>query len=316
MSTPRWDETWHRLQEWTVGQAPSERLSAQLLLADGFAALDPSHPLGGKDGGKDALCTGNGQLWAMAVYYPRGQQLFTNIRKKFLLDLAGARANNVHGMAFVTNQELSLSERKELVAAAAPTAVELYHLERITALLDSVPMASTRKQFLGIDHVESNVVDRFEELRKELVANQQRLEGVQTGGDSFCYFMLYHFDLARSVAQNFVIIRKGDFPLYDVRLRIMNMDTSRNVLERPWGEINAPADFLMVQWSLDPSIYYRIFFSARNGAWHQDLILKRSEKAGCWLATTRVLGRNGRDVVLSHIDGGYVDEFGEPTWRS
>ena len=39
----RWDETWHRLLDWTSGQAPSERLSAQVLLADGFSCLDPSH---------------------------------------------------------------------------------------------------------------------------------------------------------------------------------------------------------------------------------------------------------------------------------
>ena len=52
--TKRWDETWHRLREWTNGQGPSERLSAQLLLSQGFTDLDPSHPLGGKDGGKDA----------------------------------------------------------------------------------------------------------------------------------------------------------------------------------------------------------------------------------------------------------------------
>ena len=46
----RWDETWHRLREWTSGQGPSERLAAQILMEDGFTGLDPSHPLGGKDG--------------------------------------------------------------------------------------------------------------------------------------------------------------------------------------------------------------------------------------------------------------------------
>ncbi|WP_437898628.1 hypothetical protein [Sorangium sp. So ce124] len=316
MSTPRWDETWHRLREWTFGQGPSERLAAQMLLADGFSNLDPSHPLGGKDGGKDALCIRAGQLWAMAVYFPRGQQSFAEIRKKFAFDLVGARANGVDGLAFVTNQELSLSERKQLNASAAPTAVELYHLERITTLLDSVPMAATRKQFLGIDHVESTIVDRFEDLRNEMLANQKRLEAMQTGGDSFCYFMLYYFDLANSIAQNFAVIRKGEFPLYDVRMRVVDMDTSRNVFERPWGEINAPAQFLVLKWSLASSVYYRAFFSARNGAWHQDLILKRSKAANCWLAATRVLGRNGRDVIFLHIDGEYLPEFGEPSWKS
>lgn len=47
----RIDETWHRLRDWTYGSAPSERLAAQILHHEGFEAIDPSHPLGGKDGG-------------------------------------------------------------------------------------------------------------------------------------------------------------------------------------------------------------------------------------------------------------------------
>ena len=51
----RWDETWHRLRNWTNGQSPSERLAAQILLNEGYTGLDPSYPLGGQDGGKDAI---------------------------------------------------------------------------------------------------------------------------------------------------------------------------------------------------------------------------------------------------------------------
>ncbi len=54
MARTRDDETWHRLREWTKGQTPSERLAAQILIHEGLIDLDPSHPLGGKDGGKDA----------------------------------------------------------------------------------------------------------------------------------------------------------------------------------------------------------------------------------------------------------------------
>jgi hypothetical protein len=64
----RWDETWHRLLVWTNGQGPSERLAHQVLLQDGYADLDPSHPLGGPDGGKDAICTKGGKKWVLAVY--------------------------------------------------------------------------------------------------------------------------------------------------------------------------------------------------------------------------------------------------------
>ncbi|WP_157033869.1 hypothetical protein [Belnapia moabensis] len=69
MAKTRYDDTWHRLREWTKGQAPSERLAAQILAHEGFTDLDPSHPLGGKDGGKDAMATKNGVQFAMAVYF-------------------------------------------------------------------------------------------------------------------------------------------------------------------------------------------------------------------------------------------------------
>jgi hypothetical protein len=147
----RYDETWHRLREWTKGQAPSERLAGQILIHERFLDIDPSHPLGGKDGGKDAIASKEGVRFAMAAYFPRGQQPLSAIKAKFESDLTGARRNDAEGIAFVTNQEFTLSEREEIKGSAAPTIVELYHLERITAILDTPDMASVREQFLDIE---------------------------------------------------------------------------------------------------------------------------------------------------------------------
>jgi hypothetical protein len=146
----RWDETWHRLQDWTGGSTPSERLAAQLLLDQGFTDLDPSHPLGGKDGGADALARRDGQSWVMAVYFPRGQQSFSAIRGKYLDDIKGVASNGAQAFAFVTNQELRRSERRELTQATG-TSVEIFHLERVVAVLDQPRMRGVRQQFLGID---------------------------------------------------------------------------------------------------------------------------------------------------------------------
>lgn len=151
MARNRYDETWHRLREWTKGQTPSERLAAQLLIHEGFSGIDPSHPLGGKDGGKDAVADREGLRFVMAAYFPQGQQPFAAIRAKFEGDLAGAKRNSAEGLVFVTNQELRLSEREIIKTLAAPMAVELFHLERITAILDSPGMAKVREQFLDIE---------------------------------------------------------------------------------------------------------------------------------------------------------------------
>lgn len=159
MSRNRWDETWHRLRNWTDGQGPSERLAAQILLGEGFSSIDPSHPLGGKDGGRDAICLKNGERWIMAVYFPRGEHAFNKIKAKFEGDLGGVVKNGVKGIAFVTNQEIRLAEREELHQVASPAVLELFHLERLTTILDSPPMADVRKQFLGVDYDDTkNVV--------------------------------------------------------------------------------------------------------------------------------------------------------------
>ena len=49
------DETWMRLQTWTKGQKPAERLAAHILSTEGYQSIDPSHPLGGRDGIKDIV---------------------------------------------------------------------------------------------------------------------------------------------------------------------------------------------------------------------------------------------------------------------
>src|SRR4051812_33044189 len=102
MATPRVDETWHRLRNWTYGQTPSERLAAQVLINQGFTGLDPSHPLGGKDGGKDAICSKDGKRWVMGVYFSRDKQRFPAIKRKFEADLHGAKRNGADGFVFVT----------------------------------------------------------------------------------------------------------------------------------------------------------------------------------------------------------------------
>jgi hypothetical protein len=94
------------------------------------------------------------------------------------------------------------------------------------------------------------------------------------------------------------------------------MDADKDVMRENLGEINAPAIFTYVAWQLPESVYYRIFFHARNGGWNQDLILRRSASAKCWLAATRVKDRSGRETAFEHVDNpAFVAEFGEPTWR-
>lgn len=302
----RSDETWHRLRDWTAGSAQAERLAGQILHAEGFTDVDPSHPLGGKDGLKDAVANRESKRWVAAAYFPVGQKTFSKTKKKFIADHVGVAANDAEAFTFVTNQSLTLGQRLELDDAVEGD-VEIYHLERIVGILDRPGNALIRKQFLGIDLGAEAVA------AEQLLDAQKRLEGLQTGGDTFCYLMLYNFDVGLNIAREFVVIREGDFPLYDVRLRIRDMDAGGDVHSENWGEISAPAEFRDVEWPLRDSVYYRIFFHARNGQWHQDLALKKSVEEGFWKAATRVLGTDGSTEVL------VKDEFSDDQkvqWRS
>jgi hypothetical protein len=90
------------------------------------------------------------------VYFPRGQQKLREIKSKFRGDLQKAKSQQppINRFLFVTNQELRLADREELRQAATELAkdieVHLYHLERITALLDTPGMQAVRSQFLGV----------------------------------------------------------------------------------------------------------------------------------------------------------------------
>lgn len=153
MASYRCDETWHRLREWTYGQTPSERLAAQILISEGYTSVDPSHPLGGPDGGRDAVCLRNGETWIQAVYFPRGQKSFAETSKKIKADLRAARKHSPVGVAFVTNQEFTLAQRDKVhtFVESINLRLELYHLERISMILDTPKMAGIREQFLKIE---------------------------------------------------------------------------------------------------------------------------------------------------------------------
>lgn len=145
------DETWNRLLNWSKGQKPSERFAAHVLRAGGYRSIDPSHPLGGRDGMKDMICVRNSQKWIGASYFPRGQKCFKEITDKFKHDVLGVAANQVDGIAFVTNQELKLKERKKLKDLADQTEVDLLHLERVASIIDSPQCYGIRLEFLDLE---------------------------------------------------------------------------------------------------------------------------------------------------------------------
>lgn len=178
-------ETWHRLLEWDRGQAPSERLAAIILSNEGFQNVDPSHPLGGKDGLRDIVLSHNGKRWIGAVYFPRGQQSFSVIKDKFIHDLDGVKQNGANGLAFVTNQELRLSERKILSELNSKIDVQIYHLERISALLNAPVNYGVRMEFLEIEMSKEEQLAFFATQSQKMASIEAALDRLTIGLDEY-----------------------------------------------------------------------------------------------------------------------------------
>lgn len=218
---PRSDETQYRLLAWSGDSAAAERLAVQILLASGFTDPDPSHPYGGPDGGRDGMFTKDSKLWVMAVYFPRSNPSFNEIKAKFKSDLDGALKYSPHGVAFVTNQELTLGQRSTLKALTEAVEVDIFHMERVAALLDQPVMAGLRQQFLGIDPSQPSLA-----LSLEIVGVGRKF----TGGE---------------------VVREELLDSEDAELRL-NAERSRNMPQSERDQLTQMAKLLNQQPPADP----------------------------------------------------------------
>lgn len=178
------EETWYRLREWSKGQSPAERLAGNILYSEGYLSIDPSHPLGGPDGIKDLICTKEGLSWIGACYFPRGQKSFNDIKDKFLHDLEGVEKNGVEGLIFITNQEITLSERSTLKRLTKYN-VEIYHLERISSILNNPINYGLRLEYLDIEMTPEEQLSYFAEKDKVYLNLTHRLDNFLSDMDNF-----------------------------------------------------------------------------------------------------------------------------------
>lgn len=171
------NETVRHLRYWMQDQATSERLAAQILAQAGYVGLDPSHPMGGPDGGFDAVGSREGQRWGMAVYFPRDTQSFNAIKAKFTDDASKMAEADAYGIAFVTNQPIKLGQRDRLTKIAKDLSLdaEIFHLERVAHILDTPAMQSVRRQFLPIQD-ETWLDDAHRAVRDEALQAGEQCE--------------------------------------------------------------------------------------------------------------------------------------------
>lgn len=179
-----------RLVAWRDGSTQAERLSAAILRLSGYEGIDPQAPIGGPDGGKDIICSRGGFVWTGAVYFPPTPVAFSSVKRKFQSDLGKVPSTN-RGFAFITNRPLSPTQRTtlETLGTAAGKAVDIFHLERLRALLDGPRGYGVRLQYLGLAMTTEDQLAWFSESddrvmnavtlnTRELLAIKSMLQGV------------------------------------------------------------------------------------------------------------------------------------------
>ena len=187
------EETRYRLIDWTGGQAPAERLSSHILSVEGYTSIDPSHPFGGRDGKKDMICNKNGMRWIGACYFPKRTKTFKQIKDKFLDDLNGITKNRVDGMVFITNQEITISKRRELEGLTKFN-VDIFHLERIVNILNSPHSYGARQEFLDINMTEEEKVSSLYSYQEQIKELLYQLVSVNSSEKLYSVYDSYSFD--------------------------------------------------------------------------------------------------------------------------
>lgn len=166
-----------RLLHWRGGTASAERLVGAVLTAKGFD-VDPQSPLGGPDGGKDLICLREGRTYVAAITFPLIPQDFKALRGKFDSDLKKALKHKPDGFLFLTNQRLTPKQRQQLEGRARKKGVhevEIQHVERLVAFLDSPLGYGIRQRFLGVPMTPEELLGTLDLHVAELARTREQL---------------------------------------------------------------------------------------------------------------------------------------------
>jgi hypothetical protein len=148
------------------------------------------------------------------------------------------------------------------------------------------------------------------------------------GGDSFCYVVLANITANTALLG---VIHEGQYPLYDVAVRIVDLEKAARLSEMSSREMMTQADTYLNIGNIGPSQSafrghwelpnadqqgYNIFISARNGFVTQLLRLRRVN--GEWKSATKVRRDIDQDAIVLYerIDPEFPrDAAGQVQWE-
>ena len=204
-----------------------------------------------RDGKKDLSLSYDGKRWIGAVYFPRGQKSFSEIKTKFLEDCEGIEKNDSCGIVFVTNQEISVGDRKELTESCRYD-VSVYHLERISSILNRPEFYGVRLEFLEIEMNNEELVSYFVERDKRISRISDALMDV-------C-FMLNDQSAERKVSEESIAMTEGRRRDDEV------LSAAKEFEERVWYDRHLSLRYRVLNGTeeIDPDIWKRALESAER----------------------------------------------------
>lgn len=150
------------------------------------------------------------------------------------------------------------------------------------------------------------------------IASSRQETALITGGDTFCYIDV----LNQSQFNGLVAVTVGQYPLYDVRVRITNLDKPSHPVAGELGlDLGVTVDlgnlpprsaklFPETLPTSDDSVRFDFFFAARNGFW--DELLRRRRVKGRWSEALKV-ERDGK-ILKQEISADFPLDHGKVKW--
>lgn len=164
------------LAAWRWGSTQAERLAAAILSIEGYQRIAPQAPLGGPDDRKDILAERDTHTALAAVYFPGSPQPFSDVKAKYKHDREGVNRHSRDRFVFLTNQNLTLGQRAELMGEH--TTDEIYELQRLTTLLDSPRGYGLRLGHLRIAMTPEDQIAFFDTLEFDRQVEREALAAV------------------------------------------------------------------------------------------------------------------------------------------
>jgi hypothetical protein len=177
-------------------------------------------------------------------------------------------------------------------------------------------LEQARKENAGssteIQHLQHNLLSKTESnaaLSRELAVAQTRTLETITGGSSFCYIQLF---FEQDTHASLLVLHSGINPVSDLEIRSSDLKafpsehtalaamlspTVFRVGTLPVRDVRSIGRIQLPQ-GVDGA--YRFEFSARNGIWSQETIVRRKAN-GHWASVSRIYGRHPKIVKFAEL---------------